>query len=75
MQDDRCPLRTWLAQMRARDIEIFALVVDLSDSCWVCVNPTLAVTNHRVLSPRGFPEFIGNLDILLCEKIAVVMLI
>lgn len=57
------------------DCVVFALVVDLSYACWVCVDPALAVSDHGVLSPRGFPELVGDLDVLFGEKIAVIVLV
>jgi hypothetical protein len=43
LQNDGRALWTWLAEMRSRDVEVFAYMVDLSDARWVGVDPALAI--------------------------------
>ena len=51
MQDERGALGTWLAEVRAGDFEVFALVVDFADAVWFGVDAPLTVQDDGVGAP------------------------
>lgn len=51
LQDERGALGTWLAEVRAGDFEVFALVVDLADAVWFGVDAALTVQDDGVGAP------------------------
>ena len=75
LQDERGALGTRLAEVRTGDFEVFALVVDFTDPVWFGVDAALAVQDDGIGAPGGFPEFVGYLDVFLCDGVAVVVLV
>ena len=63
----------WLAEMRPRDIEIFSLVIYLSNTITSNVCSELSVGEHGVVSETSFPELVEHLEIFVCSCISLVM--
>lgn len=74
LQDHRCALRTRLAQVRSGDVEVLSFVVDFAHARGLGEDAALAVEDHGVVAPRGFPQLVGDFDVLLCDGVAVVVL-
>lgn len=74
MEDDRRALWAGLAEMGPGDVEVFANVVDLSNTCRVGVDTALAVERYGVLAPGGLPQLVGYFYVLFGKEVAVVVL-
>jgi hypothetical protein len=61
----------WLAEMRPRDIEIFSLVIYLSNTITSNVCSELSVGEHGVVSETSFPELVEHLEIFVCSCISL----
>lgn len=74
LQDHRGALRTGLTQMRSGDVEVLSFVVDFAHARGLGEDAALAVQDHGVVAPRGLPQLVGDLDVLLCDGVAVIVL-
>ena len=62
-----------LTHVRARHVEILAVVIDLVDLGRVDEHVAIAIARHRVFLPGVFPQLVADLHILLGAVIALVM--
>ena len=51
LKDDWCSLRRWLADVRSRNVVVFAHMIDGADQSWVGVDDLFAVEFDCVISP------------------------
>jgi hypothetical protein len=75
LQEEWRALRTRLADMRARDVEEAADVVDFADAGRIGVDTLLTVKDDGVVTPGGFKELIDYLHVFFGLGVAVVVLV
>jgi hypothetical protein len=73
LEQERCALRARRDQVRPLDAVARTHVVDLVDLVEVGVDPGLAVLQQGVLLPGALPQLVGDVDVLVCPRVARVV--
>jgi hypothetical protein len=59
--------------VRAGDIVVLTVVLDRSDQARIDVAAPAWVVDHRMVIPAGLPELVGDLEILVGLRVALVV--
>src|ERR1700758_476900 len=71
--ENRRPLWRRFAEVKPRDLVIFAGMIDTTDFHRIGENTLLSIAPDRIRFPALFPEFIADVHVFVCQVIPIVM--